>query len=203
MTPRVPRHRSWRAIDRPARVLALLSLLAAGACARRAPAESELAAVYDAFLYGSRHDFDGPVLLQDVTSPVTVAMLDFDLDTAVTEISRELSSETRRAMADLVARSRTSRRLPADVQVARSQRRIPADSARAILQRVRGQNLHRLPDRAQLVLLSDVGFSRDGSVAVVAEQVVCGSECGGWALRAVRRHPAGWISAEELLAVVY
>jgi hypothetical protein len=184
-------------------VLAVLLLLVATGCARREPAESELAAVYEAFLHGSRQDFDGPVLLQDVTSPVTVAMLDFDLDTVTAEIPRDLSSETRRAMADLVARSRTSRRLPADVQVARSQRRIPADSARAILQRVRAQDLHRLPDRAQVVLLSDVGFSRDGSVAVVAEEVHCGSECGGWALRAVRRHPAGWISAEELMAVVF
>lgn len=198
-----PRPRSGRTMRAPACVLALLSLLAAAGCARREPTESELSAVYEAFLFGARADYPGPVLLQDLAAPITAAMLDMDTVGGTLEITRALSREVRQAMADLVARSRTPRALPADVRVWHTQRRIPADSARAIMQRVREQDMHRLPDRAEVVLLSQVGFSRDGSVAVVAEEGMCGSLCGGWRLQAVRRHPAGWIAAEELMAVIY
>jgi hypothetical protein len=40
------------------------------------------------------------------------------------------------------------------------------------------------------------------AVAVVYGNVVCGSLCGGATLRVVRKHPGGWIAAEDLVSVI-
>jgi hypothetical protein len=60
-----------------------------------------------------------------------------------------------------------------------------------------------LADGATVVLISAVGYSRDREVAVVRITKVCGFLCGGSDLRAMRRHPGGWIPAEVGWSVVF
>lgn len=185
-----------------ARLAAGLLLLAAGGCARGPVPEAEIAAVYEAFLWFPQQDFADKVLLQDSTMPVTVGTFSDPLPASQDEISPFLSSEVHEAIRDLVARSRTPVRLPAELEVAPGQQRIPPDSARKLFELIRARDLHRLPDRAQIVLFSGVGFNRDRTVAVVVQTSVCGSLCGASIGRVVRKHPGGWLAAEELFSVI-
>jgi hypothetical protein len=76
---------------------------------------------------------------------------------------------------------------------------IALDSVRRLFELIRARDLARLPDRAEIVRFSGVGFNRDRSVAVVVVQTaVCGSLCGGSMGPVVRKHPGGWLAAEEL-----
>lgn len=185
------------------RLAALLALVLACACARRAPTEADIAAVYEVFLGGSEHP--ERVLLQDVTVPVSVRMVSdwrpgFERKD---EVSREFSAEVREALEDLVEQSRAPRRLAPGVQVTPSDVRISADSARTIFETIRRERLRRLPGRESVVQLSAIGFSRDGTVAAVYENSVCGELCGGATIRIVRRHPGGWLPAESVASVLY
>lgn len=179
-----------------------VGLIASG-CAEKRPSPEEVAAVYDAFVDDDRRVFTDRVLLQEAAVPVTIGMVSPSLDGAPAEISRELSPEVRQALQDLVARSGTPGRLPADLQLSPSQLRLSADSIESILDDVRARDLHRLPDRASAVLLSGVGFSEDRTVAAVYENHVCGSHCGGASVQVLRRHPGGWLAAEVVHAVIY
>lgn len=187
---------------RSARLAAGLLLLAAGGCARGRAPEAEVAAVYEAFLQFPPQDFANKVLLQDSTMPLGVeAFADFP-HASQGEISPFFSAEVREAIRDLVARSRTPVRLPAELEVARGQQRISPDSVGKLFELIRARDLHRLPDRAEIVRFSAVGFSRDGSVAVVVQASTCGSLCGASIARVVRRHPGGWLAAEELYTAI-
>jgi hypothetical protein len=186
-----------------ARLAAVLLLLTAGGCARRPVPEAELAAAYEAFLWFPAQDFADKVLVQDSTMPVTVGMFAEPLSASRDEISPFLSPEVHEAIRDLVGRSRTPVRLPAELEVATGQQRISPDSVRKLFELIRVRDLHRLPDRAEIVQFSGVGFNRDRSVAVVVQTAVCGLLCGGSMGRAVRKHPGGWMAAEELFNVIY
>lgn len=90
-----------------------------------------------------------------------------------------------------------------NVRITRSDLRVSADSVRAMRETILRGRVHRLPDKAVIVRLSAVGFSRDGSVAAIYEEQVCGSLCGGASVTILRRHPAGWLVAERVMSVVY
>ena len=185
------------------RAAALLSLLIVCGCSREAsPGADEAAAVYEAFFFADRSDVPTRVLLQDTEQPVTAGMFSDMEPGARPDISRKYSAEVREAVEDLIARGQTPRRLPAEVEVMHTQSRISADSVAVLLEQIRAHQLHRLPDRSSIVYLSAVGFSRDRSVAVVYHGVVCGWLCGAGMARVVRKHPGGWIAAEELWSVI-
>ncbi|HYR11615.1 MAG TPA: hypothetical protein VEQ60_27780 [Longimicrobium sp.] len=179
-----------------------LLLLGGGGCGRGPVPQGEVAAVYEAFLEATAQDYPGMVLLEDSTIRLTAAAFADPPPAPPQEISRLWSPEVREAIADLVARSRTPVRLPPDVEVAIPQRRISPDSVRRVRERIRAEYLQRLPDRAVIVGLSAVGFSRDGGVAVVVRAEACGVLCGGSVAQAMRRHPDGWRPAEVLFSVV-
>lgn len=174
-----------------------LLLLACG-CARAEPGKAEILAVYEAFIDG---DYDVPqrVLLEDATVAVTPAMLG---NTPQANAWRGLSPEVRQALEDLVARGRTPRPLPVSVDMSYDDVRISADSARAVHESVRRTETRRLPDGATVMALSAVGFSRDGTVAVVYGSQVCGWLCGSAVVRVIRKHPGGWLAAEEVFAMI-
>jgi hypothetical protein len=190
------------ALRRAARLAAGLLLLAGGGCARGSVPDGEITAVYEAFLDASAQDYSGVVLLEDSTIRITAAAFADAPPAPPDEISRLWSAEVREAIADLVARSRTPVRLPPEVEVASPQKRISPDSVRRLNERIREEDLHRLPDRAVIVGFSAVGFSRDRSVAVVVRAEACGVLCGGSVAQVMRRHPGGWMPAEVLFSVV-
>lgn len=186
---------------RPAAFLLLLAACGGSPKPAADPAD-DTAAVYEAFLFDDRGNVSGRVLLQDVTTQRLPGMLDVRADLSGKKAS-SLSDEVLQALDDLAVRSRTAQPLPAQVRVGRRQTRITADSVHAIFHALRHPDPHRLPGRATVVQLSDVGFSRDRTVAVVYANTVCGSLCGDGAVRVVRKHPRGWVAAEELVYVVY
>jgi hypothetical protein len=140
-------------------------------------------------------------VLQDSAVPVPVKAFADELGRHRGEISRGYSPEVREAIQDLVSRGRTPVRLPPlddwyEV-------RISPDSVRALHEHIQSGRLRRLSDSASIVQLSAVGFNRAQAVAVVYHNVVCGWLCGGAEARVVRKHPGGWIAAEQLFFVVY
>ena len=185
------------------RVGAAFSLLLAcgGAGERSTPAEN--AAVYEAFLDRNELLWADRVLLQDVEAPVTLGMVSDDLDGSRPGIPRRYLPEVRQALTDLIERGRMPQRLPVDVTVSHADRRISVGSVQAIFRTARDSAQRRLSDTASVVQLSAIGFSRDRSVAVVYGNLVCGYLCGGATLRVVRKHPGGWLAAEELVYVIY
>lgn len=187
------------------RPAALIVLLLACACARATPGrDADTAAVYDAYLDRvDTHDLQR-VILQDLAVPVSVQFVsDWRNGAPDDEVSREFSPEVREALQDLVARGQTPRPHAPHVRITTSDVRMSADSVRAMLEATRRGSLHRLPDRATIVQLSAVGFSRDGSVAAIYEMQVCGCLCGGASVAILRRHPVGWLLAERVMSVVY
>jgi hypothetical protein len=140
------------------------------------------------------------VILQEVTD---TAGLSDGRRWSDEEEMRGFSPEVRQAVDDLSRASRTVHRLPATLRVTPRDRRLPADSVRAILRQVQRNGLHRFPGRETIVLISGVGFSDDRKLAVVRMTEVCGSLCGGTTVRALRRHPAGWIPAEAVFQAVF
>lgn len=184
--------------------LALVALAACGGAPRPSIAV-ETAAVYEAFLSDyPRVDLSGRTLLQDSTVPLTEAAFDDgSAHPPRREISRGYSPEVRQAIQNLVARGRTPVRLPAGMKVGDSQLRVSPDSAKRLLDYVHAHQMRRLSDSAAVVQLSAVGFNRDRTVAVVYYNVVCGWLCGGGAAEVVRKHPNGWVAAEQLFLVVY
>lgn len=119
------------------------------------------------------------------------------------EDTRNLTEEVREAVRDLYARSASPRRLPDSLDVSGYDQRVDEDSARRIVARINREHLRRLPDSSTVVLISAVGYSKDGDVAVVRMITLCGSLCGGINVRALRRHPAGWIPAESVWDAVF
>jgi hypothetical protein len=186
------------------RLIALLAALLACACGRQPPTEADVAAVYEAFLHDLAFRTSERVLLQEMTVPVHVQMVaDWRDGRRSGEVSRELSPEVREALRDLIDRSVTPRPLGRDVRVTHSDVRLSPDSVEAIFAATRRTSARRLPEDATVVQLSTVGFSQDGTVAAVYENQVCGNLCGGASVRIVRRHPAGWLVAEQVVSVVY
>jgi hypothetical protein len=186
------------------RICSTLGLLLVCACTRRPPYdEADAAAVYEAYLGMDQRLFPERVMLQEVTEPVTPAMVDVRPDGGAPRIPPGFQPAVQQALRDLLERGRTPRPLAAAVEVTGADVRISADSVNRIFHDPRNRDLHRLPDRASVVQLSAVGFSRDRTVAVVYQNVVCGSLCGGAEVRVVRRHPGGWIPAEQLTSVIY
>jgi hypothetical protein len=188
------------------RILLALLVLAGCGGAPRPSIAAETAEVYDVLLANyPRVDLSGRTLLEDSTVSLTVAAFD---DRSIPqpqkpEISRGYSSEVRQAIEDLVARGRTPVRLPATLELGETQVRISPDSAKRLLEHVYARKLRRLPDSASVVQLSAVGFNRDHTLAVVYYNSVCGWLCGGGAAYVVRKHPNGWVAAEELFVVLY
>jgi hypothetical protein len=180
-------------------ITALLLLCAAG-CSRGGPvAEAEAAAVYESLLYA--HCCVDSAIVQAVTDSARLAN-----PTAVQALLKgvqHFSPEIREAVADLHARSASVSPLPDSVHVSGHDQRVSADSARALLHRIYRDHLDRLPNRATIVQLSAVGYSRNGEVAVVRMVQTCGSLCGGITLRALRKHPTGWVAAEEVWSAVF
>jgi hypothetical protein len=176
-----------------------MMLLVAGCSAGEKAGGTEVAAVYEALLL--EHCCLDHAIVQEVTDStgLTSAKRVFEED----ESLRHFSPEIHEAVASLHARSRTVQRLPDSLSVTGRDRRLPADSVRAILARIRRDDLHRLPDRTTVVLISAAGFSRDGKLAVVRMTEVCGSLCGSSTLRALRKHPGGWVAAEEVWSVIF
>jgi hypothetical protein len=158
--------------------------------------------VYEAFLEFPAEGFANKVLLQDSTMPLGVEAFAVWPPAPQTEISPFYSTEVREAVRDLVARSRTPVRLPAQLEMTSGQQRISPDSVGKLFELIRARDLHRLPDRAEIVRFSAVGFNRDRTVAVVAQASVCGSLCGDAVARVVRKNPGGWRAAEELYSVI-
>jgi hypothetical protein len=189
-------------LRRAACVATGLLMLAGGGCTRRPVPEAEIAAVYEAFLEIPGQGFADRVLLQDSTMPVTTGMFADAPPASQDEISPAFSPEVQEAIRDLVARNRTPVRLPAELVVASGQRRISPDSVQALFELIRTRNLHRHADRAEIVQFSAVGFSRDRTVAVVVQAAVCGSLCGASVAHVMRKHPGGWMAAEQLFAVI-
>jgi hypothetical protein len=140
-------------------------------------------------------------ILQDVTD--TAALSPGTRRRGYEEDTRNYSKEIREAIHDLYERSASTHALPDSVSVSGSDRRVGADSARRILARFQRENLRRLPDSSTVVLISTVGYSDDRNVAVVRIIKVCGFLCGGIDLRAVRRHPGGWVPAEHVWSAVF
>lgn len=184
------------------RPLPVVALLVACGCSRQASssAEADTAAVYEAFIEYYEADFNAPVLLPDSAAPVTAAMFDDGSGMAPGEMAPGFSAEVREAVRHLVARGPSPGLLPAELEVADGQSRISPDSVTALLELVSADN-RRLPDSASIVEISAVGFSRDRTVAVVYHGVACGWLCGGGAARVFRKHPLGWLPAEELFRV--
>lgn len=115
----------------------------------------------------------------------------------------EVLPRVREAVDDLSRESRMVRRLPDTLRVTARDRRLPADSVRKIQQRIQRGDITRLPGQETIVSISGVGFSDDRKLAVVRVTQVCGLLCGGSTLRALRRHPGGWVPAEVVFDVVY
>jgi hypothetical protein len=179
-------------------VVAMMMLVAGCASGGAAP-DAEAAAVYEALL--EDHCCQDSVIVMDVTD--STAMAAMEKSSREDEQLQGFSPEVKEAVASLYARSRTVQRLPDSLRVTGHDRRLPADSIRAILKRMQDDHLRRLPDSATVVLISAVGFSRDGKLAVVRMTEVCGSLCGGSTMRALRRHPGGWVAAEEVWSVIF
>lgn len=179
--------------------MAGMLVLAAGCSAGEKAHEAEVTAVYESLL--DDHCCLDHAIVQEVTDSAGLstakdaAREDRDL--------KNFSPEIREAVASLHARSHTVRRLPDSLSVTGRDRRLPADSVRALLERVQREHLRRLPDSTTVVLISAVGFSRDGKLAVVRMTEICGSLCGGVTLRALRKHPGGWVAAEAIWRAVF
>ena len=170
---------------------ATLLLATLPGCARDSfPAGEDDAAVYEALL--TAHCCIDRAIVQEVTT---------------TEDEREpprlLSREIQEAVSDLGRRTGTARSLPDSLAVSIDDRRVSTDSMKTLLEQMRATHARRMPDSSTIVLLPRVGYSRDGMVAVVRMTEICGILCGGSTLRALRRHPAGWLPAETVEYVVY
>ena len=167
-------------------------LIAATAGCERGPPPSEAddAAVYRALLRDEC--CIERAIVQDVTE-------DVGHDDSV--LDSGFSREIRDAVADLVRRGGTARPLPDSLAVWSDDRRISADSIRALQEWMARTRARSLTDSSSIVLLSRVGYSRNGGVAVVWITEICGYLCGGSTLRALRRHPAGWIPAERVVII--
>lgn len=174
---------------RMAVLLLALPLVACGGDGRAA--ESEAAAVYESLLRD--HCCIDHALVQEVTD---TANLGPGTGKSFDQLTPEYSREVLQAIADLRRRSNTVRPLPDSLQVTFQDHRLTPDSAQALLEHVHQNRLRRLSDSATVVFISDVDFSRNGRVAVVRMTEVCGYLCGGITLRAVRKHPGGWVPAE-------
>lgn len=172
----------------------LLALLPA--CSTPPSAEEE-AAVYDAFLGGVRRE--GPLVLQETAVPVSVRMLDPGPPGSQPEISRDLAPEVREALGDLVERSGPAAPLPPALRMPSSDTRISERNMRALREHTEKHRVPKIARGASAVRISRVGFDRTGTVAVVYHDVVCGWNCGGASVRVLRRHPGGWLAAEEIL----
>lgn len=188
---------SWLARMKSSLLVATL-LLAAGCSSGGAVADAEVAAVYEALLLD--HCCLEHAIVQEVTD--STGLSSPRAPSSEDEYLKEFSPEIHEAVDDLRARSRTVQRLPGSLRVTMRDRRLPADSVRAMLTRARHDHSERLPDSATVVLISGVGFSRDGRVAVVRMTTLCGPLCGSSTLRTLRKHPGGWVAAEEIQSVV-
>jgi hypothetical protein len=159
--------------------------------------EAELAAVYESLL--DDYCCLDEVILMEVTDSAGLQPRD-EMDE---ELMRGFSAEVREAVADLATRGSDVRELPDSVQAAARQTRVPADSVVALLGRIQRERIGRLPNQASVVLLTTAGFSQNRKLAVVRITEVCGHQCGGITLRAIRRHPAGWVPAERVWSAVF
>jgi hypothetical protein len=180
-------------------LLLLLALSAVSCSADRAALESETAAVYERLLF----DYCCPdnVILQASTD--TAGFASGVADRFRDERLTSFSSDVRQAVADLYARSASPHPLPDSLRVAGEQRRMPADSVSRLIDQIMRDHVRRLPDTASVVLISAVGFSLDRQLAVVRITEVCGYLCGGVTLRALRRHPSGWVAAETVWSALF
>lgn len=180
-------------------ILPALLVLCAGCTPSDAARAKEPEAVYESLL-GERCCAEH-VILQQVTD--TTGLSGPKAFKGDDEEMAFFSRPVQEAVKDLRARSASVYPLPDSARISFRDQRVSADSAHALLEWIRRDKVDRLPGRASLFFVSAVGFSRDGDLAVVQIVEVCGLLCGGANLRAVRRHPGGWIVAEELWNVVF
>ncbi|MBB4634237.1 hypothetical protein [Longimicrobium terrae] len=176
----------------------LLLMLCAGCSASETVLAADTEEVYQTVL--GECCFGHPAILQQVTD--TAGLSGPDTFTADDELMNRFSPAVLQAVEDLRRRSASVYPLPDSVRASHHDQRVSADSARALIRAVQRDKVDRLPDRASVVLVSTVGFSRDGQLAVVQIVEVCGEMCGGVTLRAVRKHPGGWFLAEEVFQAV-
>lgn len=180
-------------------LLLLLSVSIASCSADDAALELEAAAVYESLLF----DYCCPdnVILQASTD--TGGFASGVGDRFGEEVLTSFSGDVRQAVADLYARSASPHPLPVSDRVQVEQHRMPADSVSRLLDHIRRDHVRRLPDTASVVLISAVGFSLDRQLAVVRITEVCGYLCGGIRLRALRKHPVGWVPAETVWSAIF
>ena len=176
----------------------VLVALVSTACTTNAP-EADTAAVYESLL--ANHCCLDRTIVQEVTDTAGFA-------SGAREWSEQAEMgaflpEVREAVGDLIERSRTVHRLPDTLRVTARDRRMSADSVRALLNQMQQHDISRLPGRETIVLISGVGFSKDGNLAVVRMTEICGVLCGGTKLQALRRHPGGWMPAEVVFDAVF
>lgn len=180
--------------------IGLLALISVSGCGSRSDVSKEDdAAVYDSLLLDDC--CTDRAILQEVTDSAGLAPVHQSVIAA--DELRGFTGEIREAVADLYVRSRLVQRLPDSLSVASEERRAGADSVRALLHQVQQEHQRRLPNNTTVVLISAVGYSRDRQVAVVRIIKVCGVLCGGTTVRAIRRHPGGWVPAEAVWDVVF
>ncbi|HEX8394748.1 MAG TPA: hypothetical protein VF665_20555 [Longimicrobium sp.] len=179
---------------------ALLLPLCAGGCGRasRSESQAEAAAIYESLL--REHCCSDSAIVQAVTD--SAALSNPANYRAFVKDLQYFSPEIREAVADLHTRSESVYPLPDSVRVTGHDRRVPADSAELMVQTLVRDD-RRLYKHNPIVQLSAVGYSRDGKVAVVRIVVTCGKLCGDVTFRALRRHPGGWVAAEEVWSAVF
>jgi len=157
------------------------------------------AAVYEALLQD--HCCIDRAILQVLTD--TASLSPTSRRRGYEEDTRNLSSDTREAVRDLYARSASVRALPDSLSVSGQDQRIDPDSARRLVARISSESLRRLPDSSTVVMISAIGYNQERTVAVVRTVQVCGFLCGGINVQALRRHPAGWLPAEDVWTAVF
>ncbi len=184
---------------KPHRAALLLVLVGAACAADERTREADIAAVYESFL--DDHCCPERVILQEVTD--TAGLVRGARRWSDEEEMKVFSADVRQALADLSRQSRTVRPLPDSLSMTSRDRRMSAGSVRALLERMRRDHTHRLQNRETVVLISAVGFSDDQKLAAVRIVQVCGTLCGGVTVRALRRHPGGWVPAEEIFSAVF
>lgn len=184
----------------PAVVIALLG----GCSTRPVDQRTDTAEVYSAFLEDPWYPGTGPQLLVDLTDTVASDIL---RNAAGAEQAPDTySSDVREALEDLFERSKCPQPLVWTDAQRLGYQRITPDSVRKITARYEAmkdaQRAAPLPDRAVVLSLSPVGFSRDGSVAVVVGTQLCGWLCGETQVRVLRKHHEQWFPAEVLAQYV-
>jgi hypothetical protein len=176
---------------------AVLSLAFCAGCAgAKRPGAGDEAAVYEALL--SQPMTADSALMPEVSVRMPLSYVIGPTGKSVDEMYIEQVAE---ALDELSRYQEVL--LSESVLVSEKQRRLPARHARALFDSIRLHRIERVPNGASIVQISRVGFSRDGSVAVVYRNAVCGENCGRGEVRAVRRHPLGWLPAEVLAEWVY